>query len=1097
MTRRRRSTRIWTLLALIGLAVLLIWPSFVAAVPLTASQQVQASWNLASDLASYDYQTDLTQTIHPTNKLANLGRQSRNEHIQISGYTDRLNEQFYMKLDGKHALEIKVEGGQSYGRAVGSDQWELLEGQEQAASDMFAPNGDPLGFLAAADNVQIVPNQPAEAERGLEEFLNPAYGQPHTLYSFSVNGPRYAEHMRKLLTKQLRERGELPAGMTVGLADVYVDMTGHGQLWISEDGLPLRIETSLEFPPANKHAREWVSAEFTTNFSNWQKAETLGEQLFFAVQRIYNEPSDVFQVSSSLLPKPNADFVLLLGLTLLPGGFVALMVTYSHSRKVYTAVALSVIFSMVFSPLMQGHQVNAYVDRQTTRQMEHAQAQALQAEQEAVRADLLGEEFNPRLDPLTESATNDESTIAVEPAQTTTTALETTSSDDSEINETTYCDADREDSDEDEDSDGLSDSAECDELGTWGTLADTDGDLISDGVEVEGVTVENDSSGTRWYLNPLEPDSNGDGLTDLIECDDLESIDSNDDAYTPTSTACPDTDGDGVPDLFDYDNDGDGVPDSVDTSPFYAQTITTQAQEQFDYNLTGYSTDTAVVVDFELRPPDENHLYQTYNVLDWPIDTEGQIQRVFNDTWADHNYTSDSKGENGDLMLIPMLEITLPAPDDNSENPSSGLPVLESYGDASTITNTTTLTEWLDTDILEQYSIEVSQDDDTGELYVYVPLYQLEDSTGETPVAWAGQMYYRPENADWGSNHTVKMAWLVNALVDECDTSNMTDDDNYDDYCSTSNTDNWTTSTSILHTYYEDFYLTGLSVREDNGFKAALITQDDLFSNNKDYADDLWALSYGLSASFGEGMRLSDGTRFDIDEIEARFDPDDNDSASGETWGLARSNFSVATYNYSDQVTGLDNLVDTDLLGILDNYNNNANEDDIATVLIAREEVYRSTSLGSDDVSVDTSGSVAVIEFSLTGLSEDTYATLSWNPYQYDGSSWEAYDYETYITDDLDDKLDNALTNEEVEDWLDDLSAEYDDLATSKAGVIGVAKNYYFVMALGSSEVVETDGDIINEEELEDTDFDLGSYEGALTIATIQLGIDQAFFESV
>ena len=26
----------------------------------------------------------------------------------MSGYTDRLNEQFYMKLDGKHALEMKV-----------------------------------------------------------------------------------------------------------------------------------------------------------------------------------------------------------------------------------------------------------------------------------------------------------------------------------------------------------------------------------------------------------------------------------------------------------------------------------------------------------------------------------------------------------------------------------------------------------------------------------------------------------------------------------------------------------------------------------------------------------------------------------------------------------------------------------------------------------------------------------------------------------------------------------------------------------------------------------------------------------------------------
>ncbi|MEZ4619330.1 MAG: hypothetical protein R2867_28000 [Caldilineaceae bacterium] len=102
-----------------------------------------------------------------------------------------------------------------------------------------------------------------------------------------------------------------------------------------------------------------------------------------------------------------------------------------------------------------------------------------------------------------------------------------------------------------------------------------------------------------------------------------------------------------------------------------------------------------LVVDLEIRPTIADHLYQSYNVLDWPDDdTEGRSRArpTTLRSSADEGY--DSTGtDQGDMMLVPMLEITIPAPDDNPDNPSGGLPVLASYtGD---ITNDVDLETWL------------------------------------------------------------------------------------------------------------------------------------------------------------------------------------------------------------------------------------------------------------------------------------------------------------------------------------------------------------------------------------------------------------------
>jgi len=70
-----------------------------------------------------------------------------------------------------------------------------------------------------------------------------------------------------------------------------------------------------------------------------------------------------------------------------------------------------------------------------------------------------------------------------------------------------------------------------------------------------------------WYTNPLEADTNRDGLGDGQEWN-VGKTTAPSDTGAPSGAGKPyDTDGDGEPDLFDRDNDGDGVPDSLDLSP--------------------------------------------------------------------------------------------------------------------------------------------------------------------------------------------------------------------------------------------------------------------------------------------------------------------------------------------------------------------------------------------------------------------------------------------------------------------------------------------------------------------------------------------------
>src|SRR5262249_48791552 len=124
-----------------------------------------------------------------------------------------------------------------------------------------------------------------------------------------------------------------------------------------------------------------------------------------------------------------------------------------------------------------------------------------------------------------------------------------------------------------------------------------------------------------------------------------------------------DTDGDGIPDLFDTDNDGDGVPDNKDIAPFTKGAATYTEAAPLQLTLNNLSVGKPAFVEFQVRPQNEKQLWYAFNVLAWPQDSQGQMRDVDGKTYADlaaaQGRTPDANEANGDMKLIPMLEIRI------------------------------------------------------------------------------------------------------------------------------------------------------------------------------------------------------------------------------------------------------------------------------------------------------------------------------------------------------------------------------------------------------------------------------------------------------
>ena len=249
--------------------------------PQQAVQAVQRAWELAQDIGVYHFATDVEQTTYPAPAIANVGRSSSTtDSYYMEGDVDSPAQSFFLTLwqgggnvtTQKDGIEIRIEGGEAYGRPIGG-LWQEIDD----FSGLFAPGSDPMAYLAGATNIQQVSKsaslQVGESASTQDIPLSENHASRLTLhvsrFTFDLDGPAFAAHIRDLLEDQLRQSGELPPGLNLDTSRTYQQMTGQGEVWLDEGGLPLRLIVNLEMPDPKTGER--VTAAIKTDFSNFAR----------------------------------------------------------------------------------------------------------------------------------------------------------------------------------------------------------------------------------------------------------------------------------------------------------------------------------------------------------------------------------------------------------------------------------------------------------------------------------------------------------------------------------------------------------------------------------------------------------------------------------------------------------------------------------------------------------------------------------------------------------------------------------------------------------------------------------------------------------
>ncbi|MCO5189956.1 MAG: hypothetical protein M9918_17410 [Anaerolineae bacterium] len=968
---------------------------------------IAAAWEMARASGSYQYRTLVEQTTYPQPTIRNAGSQPKLQIVGVEGSADLPNEMLTMTFwqnagfDPNTGIGVRVTNGKTEARR-GQDEWVEVDDVTQ----MFAPGGDPLGFLAGVENVTVGESRAIDLGGTTIES---------TQYLFDIDGPAFAAHMRTAMERQLREQGRLPAGMRLSTSEAYKAMTGHGELWIGANGLPQRLVLDIDVPAHGEQER--VTANISNDYFGYDMAR-LGQMTtpFAQAPHIW---------LAAHMPTQQIGIGLLV-ITLL-GGLGYLMLAYGHTSRFYRIVAGLMVSSMLLTPLLQAREARAFSDTQSAEKARREQQLAEQEQFETVQAEKNNTDWQPNVPATTQLQTDLLSTS--DPFTSHKSHLTVFNSvgpdtdgdgitDDDEIN---LWGTDP--NDDDSDDDGLLDGVEAYEIGTAPGLPDTDSDQISDALEIQGFNY----NGQQWYTDPLDADSNRDGLSDGTEC--AIWFEGNPD-YDPMAI-CPDTDSDGTPDLFDTDNDGDGVIDKFDVSPMASGTQVYDFDNQLEVTLNNLEIDRPVYLDLQLRPTDPGHLDYVQSVYDWPTgDHEGQVTRYLDTTWADTSnpalQSSAANAANGDIRIIPVIELLIPAQAGHFGN----LPVNDTYSGGSRPPGS--VEEWIDQSRLDPYGVTVSDAGDPALAYrdilAYVPVSVIDNpDTGES-VALGMRMPYFPEQGsggivDWGAAHSFNLVWLVQMLTDDC-----TDPDDLST-CEE--------VVRVIHGYDDEWMLTGMHVSEEQGMDVAIVYENPATDPDLTLDDQLWATSWGLNATFARGRDVDqDGVRdVRIDNLAVSID-EWHDPASGPLYIEVET---VGGFDHADQIM---TVMMTDTIALLDSAFAGYETQTVPSFLFVKEVTNRDLSMEGMSVV----GNAISADFD--GLTPVTTAALTWKPYEYNGGAWVNADPQSYL-ETLEYQLSqNVFIAEEDDDpdYIDEIE-----------GRLVWAQMYYSALYQGISNIVAAD----------------------------------------
>ena len=915
---------------------------------ITPHQQIADSWQAMRRAQSYGFSLDVVQKTIPLATVANLGARSSEQTAHVAGDANLADRTMQMTLwsqggslvDGMSGAQIKVTGDQAMIKQ-GDLDW-------QEAPNLMAwaaPGGDFGAFLTGAENVQ----QAATESRA---------GVTFTRYTFTLNGPSIAAYVRDQMQSDLVRKGELPADVSLALPELYRTMTGDGELWIAENGLPLRQQVRIDFPPQGQSRQQATIDISYRDYGRIPPATT-----FFAWQLPFD--SAAVQAAAQQL-------LWLIALLVTAVGGVVLFLRVPQVRTVGTLV---VIGSMVITPVAQAAQRTGALDRLTARQAhESALWDKMTAENSATEA------AQTKANPEEASARQAHETLALLRNDNGSDQDRDGRSDVAEAllgsNPSVAETADRSavnalyapnlpaavTTTTDSDGDGLTDYEET-ILGTSAYGIDSDGDFITDTLEVQGFTY----AGQTWYTDPLNNDSNGDGLTD-------------DDEWMGGTfgPATWDTDGDNTPDLFDFDNDGDGVPDKLDSSPFTSRTGQTfTADDPFQLIVNGLQPNAYTFVEFQMRPTNPDHLWYAMNVLDWlEKDDKGQVRDVDGRTFWDVASPDDQArldpvpAQNGDVRLIPMLEIAISG--SNTNLPSGSPTALNSFYD--------------------KYNIRIQKLDE-NRYAAYVPIQLMIDPVTGERVGFRSEMLYLPGNS-WGNAQQVRLVWAVQALND----LQVPCGPRRDQLCDQPN------QATIVHTYNDEWTLTGFSVREERGADLAIVFEDPTLDSNKNDDANLTRLALGLQDAFlrgrdcdsvdSSGQCVGNGQLdLTVAEIYNRFNQPTNGGVPTEKrWGIDNA-LRVQKFSYPSYIDLVMRSGNEAAIPLLNTYFAPHNPI-VPTLLFATEQHFRAVNL---DSAAPFQWSGQQIAVQMTNQPEIVTAGLSWKPYQQSGGGWSPLTPDAYL----------------------------------------------------------------------------------------------------
>ncbi len=506
------------------------------------------AWARTEKAGRYKFETRVTQTTLPAARITAAGHTARTQTIVAQGMSDRAAGVLELTvwddptaaLRPERALEVRIEGSKALGRTSRTAEWKPI-GDVSAA---FAPAGDAVAFLAAAENVYFLGRERKEVPRADGAAASIVFDR----YRFTLNGEQFADTMRKQMEAELERSGDLPAGVRLASSDQFRRMAATGEAWLDAAGMPLRLKVDLEFPLKSNGERDRSS--IVTTFLDFDPpAKSLGAA---GLEELGGQLSAVIASGDAQR-------------TAIRGGLFALVLVAAiamivwRPKRVARPLLAMLSVQLAFAPLNSGMDL-----QQLRRFTERFPVLTQTAPDKAAARDDDKPPFDPTRSPLSGAPVADKPTppASEKPAppagrQTAPLALflDGPNTDEDGLEDSLEGPWFTNSANPDSDGDGMSDDAEVDicptrsgwyagtnygdpacpdpfyadtdldgltdaeevlYLGTRPQAKDTDGDGITDAAEVKGFLMP--GGVTRRWSDPLNADTDGDGLLDGVEC---------------------------------------------------------------------------------------------------------------------------------------------------------------------------------------------------------------------------------------------------------------------------------------------------------------------------------------------------------------------------------------------------------------------------------------------------------------------------------------------------------------------------------------------------------------------------------------------------